>query len=169
MNWIIGLLSGCCVTLTFASLSPQDNTISPERTSASSLYSADTVMTAPVSPYRSDNVIQSGFSLISQSSELVTVTVCSPPSTSNINSAGSTDIEYSLASCVILTSACLSPHLNVAVPIRISLYGFSSTIIFTVKPFSPFCWDVLIQCSSDENSQSSELVTVTSFSSPAAI
>ena len=114
-------------------------------------------------------VIQSLSTLKRQLSELVTVMVWSPPSASNSILVGSIDIENSFASCVIFTSDCLSPHMNVATPVRISGSLFSSTMIFTEAPFPPLRSEALIQYSSDENSHSSELVIVTVFSPPVEI
>ena len=157
------------MTVNFAVLSPQVNVIIPVRISSEVLYPTAILTILPLLPDLVDVAIQSLLVVNLQLSELVTVIVCSPPAASNSISVGSMDIEYSFASCVIFTFACLSPHLKVAIPVRISGSEFSSTMIFTEAPFSPLFSEDCIQYSSDENSHSSELVIVTVFASPAAI
>ena len=169
LNWIIGLLSGFCATVTSAVLSPQVNVMMPVRISSEAVYPTMILTVLPFSPDFADVVIQSLSVVNFQLSELVTVMVCSPPSASNSISAGSIDIENSFGPCVIWTSAILSPHLNIAVPVRTSVSSFSSTTMFTTAPLSPFFSDADIHDSSDENVHASELVTVTGFSSPAAM
>ena len=166
MNWI-GLLSGCCVTVTVASLSPQVNSITPERELALSLYPTVTVTTAPFSPSCPDTLIHAGTPLKLQLSELVTVISSSPPSTSNVNSVGSTETEYSFATCVIIKSASLSPQENMNMAVLVSSgYGFAVNI--TSSPFSPRKTEASHQSHAPLICHSSELVTVTVCSPPSA-
>ena len=145
------------------------NNMSPERTSASSLYSTDTVMTAPFSPCCSDTAIHSGTSPKCQSSELVTVTSFSASSTLNASSFGSTEMEYTFASCVTTRSISLSPQLKVNVAVLAPfVLSYESTVNVTLSPLLPYDAETSHQSLSPSRYQSSELVTVIVWSPPAA-